>query len=110
MFRQWMFHQECLTDEEKQVQHLMPLYMKVREAEDKENEAVLYSDWSRSIGAYKAAHTKASNRLYKEIDKHLGITSDDWTKVDADKSIAVYARLQFFYSIIVSGMMPEAIS
>mgnify|MGYP003120620097 CR=1 FL=1 len=110
MFRQGMFHQECLTDEEKQVQHLMPLYMKVREAEDKETEAVLYSDWSRSIGAYKAAHTKVSDRLYIKIKKHLGTTIDDCTGSDADKEIAVYARLQFFYSIIVSGMMPESIS
>ena len=88
----------------------MPLYMKVREAQDKETEARLYSDWSRSIGAYKAAHTKISSRLAKEIDKHLGITFDDWTGSDTDKRIAIYARLQFFYSIIVAGMMPEAIS
>ena len=86
-----MQYQHLLTDREKQVSHLLPLYEKEQEAERKKTEAMNYSDWSRSIAAYKAAHTKAYKQLDAEIIKHLG---DACTM---EKRIAIIFRLQHIH-------------
>jgi|TARA_R100000455_G_C6211820_1_gene79133 hypothetical protein len=88
-----MQYQHLLTDREKQVSHLLPLYEKEQEAERKMTEAMNYSDWSRSIAAYKAAHTKASKQLDAEIIKHLG----DAAYSIMEKRIAIIFRLQHIH-------------
>ena len=95
----------CLRHES--IGHLLPLHMKASEAESKMTEAVLYSDYRRSIGAYKAAHTKASNRLHDEIDKHLASIGEVDNSLH-EKAIAISTRLYLLESIILGGMIEEA--
>lgn len=51
---------------------LIDLYNKLLTAQEKLAEAQQYSDWRRSVGAYKAAETKANQKLLEECRKHLG--------------------------------------
>ena len=51
---------------------LIELYKKLLSAQEKLAEAQQYSDWSRSVGAYKAAETKANTKLLEECRKYLG--------------------------------------
>ena len=51
---------------------LIELYKKLLDAEKKLAEAEQYSDWSKSISAYRAATTRASQKLTNECRKHLG--------------------------------------
>ena len=61
---------------ETKMQDLMKHYKKSIEAEGRLSEQLQYSDWSESIRAYKAAETRAANRLGKAIREYLG---DDHT-------------------------------
>ena len=83
-----MQYQHLLTEQEKQVSHLLPLFNKEQEAERKKNEAMNYSDWSRSIAAYKAAHTRAYRQLDAAITRHIG------DSCATEKRVAIIFRLQ----------------
>jgi hypothetical protein len=52
--------------------NLIKLYKKLLAAQEKLAEAQQYSDWSRSVGAYKAAETRANQKLLEGCRKHLG--------------------------------------
>lgn len=51
---------------------LVTLYKKLLAAQDKLAEAQQYSDWSKGVGGFKAAETKANQKLLEECRKHLG--------------------------------------
>ena len=56
--------------------NLITLYEKLFEAEGKYADAATYSDSRKSIGAYKAAVTKARKKLIEACEAYLG-SSDD---------------------------------
>jgi hypothetical protein len=51
---------------------LIELYKKLLDAEKKLAEAEQYSDWSKSISAYRASATRASQKLMSECRFYLG--------------------------------------
>jgi hypothetical protein len=57
---------------DKAMTNLMTLYKKLLAAQEKLAEAQQYSDWRRSVGAYKAAETKANQKLLEGCRKYLG--------------------------------------
>ena len=61
---------------------LIKLHKKLVDAEYKLAEAQIYSDWSSSIRGFKAAETKASNRLYKAMRKYLGSNDTMQQRID----------------------------
>jgi len=58
---------------------LVQLKMKLDEAQDRHAEAAAYSDWPKSIGAYKAAETKARAKLIDACKIYLG--TDDQQQI-----------------------------
>lgn len=51
---------------------LVTLYKNLLAAQDKLAEAKQYSDWSKSIGGFKVAETKATQKLLEKCRIHLG--------------------------------------
>lgn len=70
------------------MQDLMKHYKKFIEAQDRLSEQLQYSDWSESIRAYKAAETRAANKLGKAIKEYLG---DNYTQ---QAEISLHTELQ----------------
>ena len=61
------------------MQHLIDLKMKFDVAQDRHAEALTYSDWSKSVAAYKAAETKARAKLIDACKVYLG--TDDQQQI-----------------------------
>tara|TARA_R110001632_G_scaffold69773_2_gene162880 strand:+ start:989 stop:1216 length:228 start_codon:yes stop_codon:yes gene_type:complete len=61
---------------------LIKLNKKLVDAENKLADAQAYSCWSSSIRGFKAAETKASNRLFKSMRKYLGSNDTVQNRID----------------------------
>ncbi len=61
---------------------LIKLHKNLVDAENKLADAQMYSDWSSSIRGFKAAETKASNRLYKAMREYLGDNNTMQQRID----------------------------
>tara|TARA_Y100001972_G_C7567101_1_gene284713 strand:+ start:525 stop:740 length:216 start_codon:yes stop_codon:yes gene_type:complete len=61
------------------MQHLIDLKIKLNVAQDRYAEASAYSDWSKSVAAYKASETKARAKLIDACKVYLG--TDDQQQI-----------------------------